>query len=450
MPENQSIEFKRYWIYFFSINYLFQGLVTSIFAVIMPIYMLILISSIGAEITASDIAFIVSIVLMPWAIKVIFGILSDRFGIKNFGRRKPWIIIPVCVSGLMWIILPFLITPYNVVFIITLIGIIISTGVAIGDTALDGLILDVCPREQLGRAQGTCWGFRSVGQIAGGPLLAFLIVSLSIEVNFLFIMVGILMIISSFLILVVKEPKIYERVMIVQNLKNMLTQKKDWKMYLFAIFNAFIDGVILIFISLYILIQMGYIASEGASLELLETTTETRLYVLQANITFIVGIGIIIGSIIGGVYSDIKSRRYSVYLALIITTVALIFMIIPMVWFILLLIACFTGLGMGWRHSSYSAVLGELAKRYPEMDSTYFSLANSFVNVGTVLGLSVIGLIFEQTGSFIIGFLAMALFNNLGLLPFLLLKSEDYELKKRAKTLKESSTSATEILKPEP
>jgi MFS family permease len=336
--------------------------------------------------------------------------------------------------------LPGLITPENVVMVIMVGGIIISTGIAMADTALDGLILDICPKETLGRAQGTCWGFRSLGQIAGGPLLAYLIIALNLRVESLFIAVGFLIIIGSFLMLTIKEIPVYEDIDIKGNLKQMFTNKKDWQMYTFAIFNAFIDGVVLVFMSIYILIQMGVISAEGVTLEVIESSTNTDLYILQANITLWIGLGIIAGAIIGGLYSDLKSRRYSVYLSLIVTTITILLMIIPTFWIILLFFAAMTGVGMGWRHSAYSAVLGELSKRYPEMDSTYFSIANSFVNIGTAVGLTVIGIVFEQTGSFIIGFLLMAIFNNLGLFPFLLLKSKDYELSKNLSPEENNST----------
>lgn len=419
------------------------------FAVIVPIYLISLMSEGGYSIGPSDIAFLASVVLIPWAIKFIFGIFSDKYGIKKFGRRKPWIIFPVCLSGIGWILLPFLITPQNVVSVITFVGFLITLGVAIGDTALDGLILDIVPKEALGRAQGTCWGFRSVGQIAGGPLLAILVVFLNVAVESMFVLLGILMIATSFLLITIREPSELPEFKIGENLKKMFSQKTDWKMYLFAIFNAFIDGVVLLFLSLFILINTGFLSAENASLEILDSGTDQTIYLQQANINLIISIGIVAGAVIGGVFSDKSSRRNSVYVSMILTTAALLLIIIPAHWIYLIIISVLVGAAMGWRHSSYSAVLGQLAKRYPEMDSTYFSIANSFVNVGTVIGLSLVGLIFDASQSFVVVFISMALISNLGILPFILIKPNKYEIDRnlRPKT-DDGREPASDVLKP--
>lgn len=446
MTEHSKVEFKHWFIYVFSSNYLFQGFVTSMFSVIVPIYLIQLMNEVGASVTASDIAFLASIVLLPWSIKFIFGILSDKFGIKRFGRRKPWIIIPVSISGLLWIIIPSLITPQNVVLLFSTVGVAITLGVAIGDTALDGLILDIAPKEVLGQAQGTCWGFRSVGQIAGGPLLAMLVVFAGVSVDSLFIILGILMIASSFLLVLIKEPSLFPEVHVGKNLKQMFSKKLDWKMYLFAIFNAFIDGVVILFLSLFILINAGFLA-EGTSLEILDGGTDQSIYLYQANINLIISVGIVLGAVFGGIISDKSSRKNSIYISLILTTAALLLLIIPAHWIFQLVIACMLGAAMGWRHSSYSAVLGQLAKRYPEMDSTYFSIANSFVNIGTVIGLSLVGLIFDASGSFIIVFIAMALISNIGLFPFLVMDSNEYEISKNLKLTDITSKKPSDVLK---
>ena len=106
-------------------------------------------------------------------------------------------------------------------------------------------------------------------------------------------------------------------------------------------------------------------------------------------------------------------------------------MIIPFHVNILLFISGVIGVGIGWRHASYSAVVGEMSKKYPEMDSTYFSLANSLANGGSALGLFLTGRIYAMVGQYWVVFLIMAIINNFGLIPFLAMKSEDYEIKKR-------------------
>ena len=97
--ENRT-EFKPLYVGIFSLNYLFQGMVTSTFAVIVPIYLL---SYIGV-VDVDEITTIATIIMIPWILKIFFGMITDKVKIKNLGRRKPWIIGPMCLSGLLWIV----------------------------------------------------------------------------------------------------------------------------------------------------------------------------------------------------------------------------------------------------------------------------------------------------------------------------------------------------------
>jgi len=426
---NQNIEFKKSYTLIFSLNYLFQGFTTSMFAVIVPIYLLSLITSSGASITASGIEFIGSIILIPSAIKLLYGILIDKYGSKKLGHRRPWILFPVSLAGAMWIVLPFLISPANAIVMFVIIGFIINVGVMMGDTALDGLILDICPKERLGRIQGICWGFRSIGQIAGGPVLAFLIVIIDfISAETTFIILGILMILSSLFILYVQELKKYPIIQIKENLKEMFTHKRDYKTYSFALFNSIMDGVVLLFISLYILIQLNLVLEQGTSLSL--GAFESDVYIFQANISFIISGGIIIGAIIGGAISDLVSRKLSVYFSVIAASISMFLMVISLNDILFFIFAFIIGITSGWRHSSYSAVIGEIAKKHESARATYFALCNSFTNLGTTLGLTLAGLILDLTGEYVMVFIIMALLQTITLLPFFVMEKEEYELKK--------------------
>ncbi|MFX1596061.1 MAG: MFS transporter, partial [Promethearchaeota archaeon] len=145
MVENKD-RFKNSYIAIFSLNYFIQGMNQSMFTVVIPIYLILELGTIGGE----NIAFLTSIVLLPFAIKFIYGMLSDKIALKKLGRRKPWIIVFMIISGFTWIFIPFIIKAETAFIIFTLGGIFIALGVAIADTAIDGLILDICPKEKLG------------------------------------------------------------------------------------------------------------------------------------------------------------------------------------------------------------------------------------------------------------------------------------------------------------
>jgi MFS family permease len=426
--EKNKKEFKSSYIGIFSLNYFIQGINQSMFAVIVPIYLILELGAVSGE----DIAFLTSTVLMPFAIKFIYGMLSDKYALKNFGRRKPWIIIPVTISGLIWILIPFIITANTAFMLFTVGGVIIVLGVAIADTAIDGLILDITPKEKLGRVQGTCWGIRSVGIIIGGPLIVVFYMLAGGSIELVFIGLGIIMILTSLTIFIVKETVIHVDFSIKTNLKLIFGQGKNWKGYMFSLFNSFVDGVIFVFLSLYIIIEAGFIGAEGAEIELLES--DPTLYEPNAFISFFIGLGVIVGAVIGGYISDLKTRKLGIYLSLLVTSASLLLFLIPTVVPILIFFAFLIGSSAGWRNSSYSAVIGQISTLYPEVDSTYYATCNSFNNVGTVIGLQITGFLFGALAGldtytiYAIIFIFMAIISNIGLIPFLTIDSKEYEL----------------------
>ncbi len=427
MVENK-VRFKNSYIGIFSLNYFIQGMNQSMFTVVIPIYLILELGSIGGE----NIAFLTSIVLLPFAIKFIYGMLSDKIAFKKLGRRKPWIIAFMIISGSIWIFIPFIIEAGKAFIIFTLGGIFIALGVAIADTAIDGLILDICPKEKLGRVQGICWGVRSLGIIIGGPLIVVLYLLIGGSIDLIFIILGILMIISPLTIFLVKEIAIITKIKIIPNLKLIFGKRKNWKVYMFSLFNSFVDGVIFVFLSLYIIIQTPLLEAEGATIGILETDVD--LYGPNAFISFIIGIGVILGSLIGGHIADLKSRRMSVYSSLLVTTIFILLFLIPAPFPILIVFAFLIGSSSGWRQAGFSAVIGQISTQYPEVDSTYFATCNSFINFGAVLGLQITGLLFVSlTGLstyaiYAIIFIFMIFMSNLGLIPFLTIDSNEYEL----------------------
>lgn len=423
--KHKDIEYKRAYTGIFSLNYLVQGFTTSMFTVVVPIYIITVLTQAGRPISESEISFVASIILIPSAIKLIYGIFSDKFGIKGFGRRRPWIIAPVFIGGLMWIIMPVVITPQNILMVIVILGVIIQVGIMLGDTSLDGLIIDICPKERIGRVQGVVWGARSIGQISGGPLLAVLYIFDLIAFEGTFIVLGVLMIFSSLMVFLVKEPLEFLKVKAFKQIKGLFKKKKDIKTYFFALFNSVSDGVVMLFISLYILIQFGVLQA-GASLSLTPSSSKDALF-FQAIFTLVISGGIIIGAILGGAITDLISRRLCIYTSMVFTSASLLLMLITENPFILLIIATIIGLGLGWRHSGYAAVTSRIASSHPEITSTYFAWTNSLSNLGSTTGLAFAGFLFDISQSYLLIFLVFAFAQLINLIPFSTINSKHYQ-----------------------
>ena len=96
---------------------------------------------------------------------------------------------------------------------------------------------------------------------------------------------------------------------------------------------------------------------------------------------------------------------------------------------LLLFVASISGLALGWRRAIAAAILGEIAKNHPEMDSTNFSISMAFANIGTSIGLLITGIIINITQDFSATFLYLGLFSLLVVIPLLLMNPKDYEYK---------------------
>ena len=57
------------------------------------------------------------------------------------------------------------------------------------------------------------------------------------------------------------------------------------------------------------------------------------------------------------------------------------------------------------------------------------SIANSFTNFGSTLGLILTGIIFQIYGNYAMLFIFLALISNISLIPFWAINAEDYEHK---------------------
>ena len=94
------------------------------------------------------------------------------------------------------------------------------------------------------------------------------------------------------------------------------------------------------------------------------------------------------------------------------------------------------GISSGWKSSAFSAVIGQESQLYPEMDSTYYATCNSFVNLGSTLGLQLTSILFLSLAglsvfiTYALIFLIMGILINVDLLPFITMDPKEYEINK--------------------
>jgi len=436
------MEYKRSYTLIFVFFYICEGFSQGIPYLFWPSYLAHLL---GGTYDISLWLLVYSIGSIPWSIKAIVGLFSDRWGSKKYGKRFPWIVSFGAYGGVWWILMAFWLPTGSTVYLwFGIYYFMTQLGMAFADSALDGLILDVTPKEKLSRVQGYTWTFMFLGYGIGGMVLGLTFLVFEI-VPLLFIITGILVIISSILPYLIKEPPL-EKITNKEwgkDLLTVVTKKRNYKVFIYT-FLAGIQAVMLLQFFMYqVLINMGVIDVN----ETILTIIGGGAVELQVYSTFFYlanGVGIVIGSLVSGKFGDVNRKKtvswiYLIYipfmLVLVVPFIFLTGQIIPLIFGIMFLII------LGAVQNAFvvvnQTIRGDLAKKYyPKLKGTFFALLVSIVNfgqnMGTLIGAWFFALFATFTTSYHLIFFVISAFCSLILgisfLFFRMIPSVDYEL----------------------
>lgn len=436
-----NLEFKKSYTKIFLFFYFVQGMVVGVPLLILAPYIA---QVLGGEFDFTRLLIIQTIATLPWIIKLIVGILSDKYGSKRFGRRFPYILgfgifggIGLCIMGLN---LP---SDDSIYTYLAIYLFIIMIGIAFADTALDGLILDVTPKERLGKVQGFTWACRLIGMIIGGAILGMIFMILNM-IPILFIIIGILMIIACFLPYFIEELPVEKVKKMGHEILSIFTRRKNYKVMLFVLTGAITGRLMLGFLIFLILISMGILDVNDTILSI-TSGSAVDLLGWYSVFFFIGGGGTIIGSIIAGKFAD-NNRKKSITIAYLVYIPFVLVTLIPFVlmsdYLITMILGfiCIGAFGLieAARSVAGSTIRGDLVKKeYPNLKGTYYALLVSCVNgglaLGSLFGAILIILFSLYFTSFYILYLIIAIFCagflTIAYLLFRLIDPQDYELK---------------------
>lgn len=112
--------------------------------------------------TPAEVAALTGITAIPWIVKPVFGFISD--GLPIFGyRRRPYLILSGLIGTASWIALATLV---HDAITATIVILLTSLSVAIGDVIVDSLIVERAREESLARSgslQSLSWGASALG-----------------------------------------------------------------------------------------------------------------------------------------------------------------------------------------------------------------------------------------------------------------------------------------------
>jgi MFS transporter, PAT family, beta-lactamase induction signal transducer AmpG len=352
----------------FGLLYFTQGIILGYFASLNALYLL----SNGLDM--ADVGIFSSIALIPFVIKILFGILSDRYNFFGLGYRKPYIVIGLVVQFIC-LLLVTQVNPGDDFWTFVGIAFFLQMGMAFYDTCTDGFALDITPEHEKGLLQGFMVGGRSVGVIVAASL-AGMIAERSWPGVFYFL--AILTLIPFGLLFTVRE------------VKRTAEQRFNW-----AAFSAFrrvqVQAVAAVGLVIYLVIV-------GAN-QLVNPAFDAKLGISLGTagmITTLWGVACVVGAMIGGALMDRSGDRFALWISVLSVPVALVVLALVGSLPLALAAAIFFGLTYGASQAIYFA----LAMKYtePSIAASMYSILMAFTNIGQGIGLGLGGVIAKNAG----------------------------------------------------
>jgi len=357
---------KAYRYTIFGLLYFIQGAILSYFTGFNGIYLI----SFGVDM--KGVGLIGLIGMTPFVLKIFLGILSDRVNLLGGGYRKPYILLGVVVQMVSLLLVP-LIDPSTSFWLYALLGFILMTGMALYDTATDGLALDTTPEDEQGAIQGFMVGGRALGVTLISVFFGFFADFFSWRAAFwsLAAFSAVVLILSFF----IRESRVRERL--------------DFEWSAFKAFGRVDILSLAILGALYSFIINSVAEIMNPFFE--EKFTISAFYAGLYSAVW--GLGIVIGGLLGGKGSDRLGHRKSVLYAMLVTLISILLFLVVPDGRIAFMIALLFGFAFGFYETVYFAAC--MARTDTRIAASMFSILMAVANIGTGIGLAVTGLMVD-------------------------------------------------------
>lgn len=153
----------------FFVLYFSQGLPMGLQGLVIPAWLA------ANDVAAVDIAFVMSVTTLPWALKLLLGFVMDRYTFWPMGRRRIWIIgsqtlmLAILMAGALLSPTP------NDIALLAAMGFTINMCASTHDVAVDGLAVDILREKDRPRVSAWMFGGQALGTafaaVIGGMIL---------------------------------------------------------------------------------------------------------------------------------------------------------------------------------------------------------------------------------------------------------------------------------------
>lgn len=373
-PQTKNLRFTTFALLYFT-----QGTILGYFASLNALYML------ENGLDMADVGIFSAIALIPFVIKILFGMLSDRYNFFGFGHRKPYILIGLLVQFICLLVVAQ-INPGRNYWVYVAIAFLLQLGMAFYDTCTDGLALDITPQNEKGILQGFMVGGRSAGVIVAASLAGTIAQHVSWPAVFYFL--AVLTLVPVPLLFFIRE--VFRS-----------GDRFDW-----AAFSAFKQVKVLAVSAVGLIVFLVIVGANQLVNPAFTARFPNQIDLSTAGfITTIWGVGCVAGALLGGGLMDRLGDRKALWLSIGTVVPAMILLAVinslPLVWPSAILFGIAYGLTQ--------AIFFALAMKYtqPTIAASMFSILMAVTNIGQGIGLGVGGAL-SKTLDFPITFIIFA------------------------------------------
>jgi len=370
--------------------YFIQGAILTYFSGFNALYLR------SFNLSFSQIGIASGIALIPFVLKVIIGMLSDRVSPFGLGHRRPYMVAGILLQSMGAFVLP-LINPLTSFGAYIAVLSLVSLGMSTYDTASDGLAIDTTPEDERGFVQGVMVGARALAAIVLATAMGFLVSRYSWAAAFVF--VGVVTLLPLVLVLRATEG-----------------QRSRAGAFSLAGLRAFLAlrmGMFLLLGLVYPLVLysangvIGAFLNERVGITMLQVGMYTSLF----------GVGAVVGGLTGGAVTDRLGLGRSILLALIITSLSLLALAASASPAVAAVAVLMFGVAFGYYETAYQAAgMGFVD---PRVAATMFAVIMAVGNIGIGLGQPLAGALVDSFG-FQVLFLVLSVL-NLATLPLVAL-----------------------------
>ena len=381
---------RNFMFLLFAVLYFVQGVITSYQLNFFKPHM----SSEGID--ADRIAIVATLALLPFIIKLIYGLISDRYDLFGRGHRVPYMILGVVLCSAAFFAAYFIDPSANFALLAAMV-LAATFAMALFDTTADAFAIEAIPPEDYSRVQSFMTGGRAIGLIT----LSFVFGILAARFGFsvIFLVTSAILLLPLLLLVQVKETAV-----------RSAHQDFDW-----SAFRSLLKPNYILFGLFLTLAWFAFQGIDGLVTFYMSTdlgSSETTL----GNYGTLKGIGMVIGAVGMSLIATKVNLKAAALTTLILVTIGGFGLSLTTSASTLLLVAIAWGIVVGLQWTAYATLAMSITDL--RIAASMFAIFQMMANIGIASGEGIATSLSDDIG-FTAVFRLLAIF-NIFLIPLLI------------------------------